>query len=224
MASLEDSLRNNSYLSAQLQDTIAIRLWGKPPERLSNGEPISELDLGPYFAYYSAQCNQALHDGGRSTSATVHRHILEIVDRLKMPMTRDAIRQYVPGSCPTNDSEKRDGSINLAARILLMMNFGKYRYAVSGRKELRWEDGSLREFLESHFGAPPALGHERIKLAKAFNAQNLSRIAGVEIIPTDNLADHLRLSNDDKAVEIFHHVSFLEYQRGKYVALIPTKI
>ncbi|KAL1961549.1 hypothetical protein VTN77DRAFT_1611 [Rasamsonia byssochlamydoides] len=216
MASLDDPLRRAADISAELQATIAHSLWGNPPKRLFNGEPSSELELGPYFAYYTDQCNQALHDGGRSTSARVHRDILDIANRLKEPMERDVVRQYVPcngSDGVSNDLEMRDGSINLAARLLLMMNFGRYRYAISGRKELQWTEGSMRQFLEGHFGTPPTPGNKDVKLEKAFNARNLNRIAGLEIVATSNLADHLRLINDDRAVEIFHHVSFLEYQR-----------
>jgi hypothetical protein len=40
-------------------------------------------------------------------------------------------------------------------------------------------------------------------------------MAGLEIVWTDNLADHLRLTDDDTKVHIFHHASFLEIQRTR---------
>jgi hypothetical protein len=62
------------------------------------------------------------------------------------------------------------------------------------------------------------LDNEHVKLEKIFIARNLGRIAGIEIQFTNNLADHLRLMNeDDKKVTIFHNASFLIGQRKKYV-------
>jgi hypothetical protein len=220
MTSLDEHLRDAADISAELQTTVANGLWGTPPKRLFNGEPSSQLELGPYFAYYADQCNQALHDGGRSTSARVHRDILSISNLLKESMERDEVRERVSGADnkdTLDDIEMRDGSINLAARLLLMMNFGRYRYAISGRRELQWTGGPLRRFLKDHFTRSPATGYENIKLEKTFHARNLNHIAGLEIMATNNLADHLRLCNDDKAVEIFHNVSFLEYQREEFV-------
>lgn len=193
-----------------------------------NGESKNELDLSAYFNYYTEQCNLAFHDGGRSISIKTHRDVLEIVDVLKTSMTRDDIRPYVPDDfsdthvpdTKVKDARRaRDGSIDLAARLMLMMDIGNVVHAVTGRKALRWDKGSLREWLERYFDldASTRLGDERVKLEKGFHVRNLERIAGLQVVFTDNLADHLRLSNDDKVVEIFHQVSFLEYQRHEFV-------
>jgi hypothetical protein len=57
--------------------------------------------------------------------------------------------------------------------------------------------------------------HDSIKLEKSFNALNVQRIGGIKIWWTNNLADHLRMMDDDKAVFVFHHASFLEHQVDK---------
>jgi len=54
-----------------------------------------------------------------------------------------------------------------------------------------------------------------VKLEKIFNARNLGRIAGIEIEWTKNLADHLRLIDEDRKVAIFHHATYLECQLKK---------
>lgn len=41
-----------------------------------------------------------------------------------------------------------------------------------------------------------------------FTARNLERVAGIRVIWTSNLADHLHLEDDDTSVRIFYHVSF----------------
>jgi len=53
----------------------------------------------------------------------------------------------------------------------------------------------------------------RVKLDRPFTARNLERIAGLKIVWTDNLPDHLRLMRDDTEVAIYHHASFLEHQK-----------
>jgi hypothetical protein len=55
---------------------------------------------------------------------------------------------------------------------------------------------------------------EHVKLEKLFNAYNLSRIARIEVVWTSNLADHLRMQDDDTRVAIFQHAFFLENQLG----------
>jgi hypothetical protein len=79
-----------------------------------------------------------------------------------------------------------------------------------------WTSDPLEEFIHAYFNAPRALGQETVKLEKIFNARNLGRIAGIEIEWTNNLADHLRLTDGDKKVAIFHHASFLECQLKRY--------
>jgi hypothetical protein len=62
--------------------------------------------------------------------------------------------------------------------------------------------------------APQTMMRENVKLEKIFNARNLERIAGIEIRWTSNLVDHLRMRNDDTAVEIFHYASFLMFHQN----------
>jgi hypothetical protein len=115
------------------------------------------------------------------------------------------------------DKQQHENSINLVARLVLMTRFGDLSHECSGGKHVEWRYGSLLEFVHDYFSCPPALGHERIKFEKSFNALNLQRIAGIEIWWTDNLADHLRMMDDDRAIAVFRHASFLEYQIHRYV-------
>jgi hypothetical protein len=94
-----------------------------------------------------------------------------------------------------------------------MMDIGILQYGFSGRTQLIWSQGPLRGFIGSYFNTPVTFKQD-IKLEKIFNARGLCRIAGINIIWTNNLADHLLITDDeDKKVAIFHHASFLKYQR-----------
>ena len=214
MACLESHFQS-SPIYTHTQSEIIEQFWGPNafPKQLHNGEASSKLSLDLYFDYYTDQCGLAMHDGGRHISARTHQSIIDIVQHLKEPLSREALRQLLPMPNPPNETEKRDGSIDLAARLLLMIDFGSLRYGFSGRKQLVWDRSSLKEFVHDHFSVPLTLSHGHVKLEKTFNARNLGQIAGIEIVWTNNLADHLRMIDEDKKLYIFHHASFLEYQQ-----------
>lgn len=77
---------------------------------------------------------------------------------------------------------------------------------------------ALREFISSVFPQSPVLLDE-VKLERLFNARNLERVAGIQVIWTSNIADHLQLEDDDTSVRLFSHASFLELHRYWYVSI-----
>jgi hypothetical protein len=115
-------------------------------------------------------------------------------------------------SRPINEVEILCISVDLAARLLSMVDIGSLQYGFSGSRQLVWNHGSLKEYIAGYFDIPPAIGHGHLKLPDIFKARTLDQIAGIEIFWTNNLADHLRMIDEDKRVAIFHHVSFLECQ------------
>jgi hypothetical protein len=208
-----------SPISIETKCEILNHLWGLTvrPSQYYN----SDFAFDTYFSYYTAQCNDALHDGGRHVSVRMHGDVITIAQDLKSSQTRAAIKSTLASKMrtprPANEDEILDGSIDLVLRLLLMVEFGHLQYGFTGRKQLVWDSDSLEEFVHGYFNTPRALGQETVKLEKIFNARNLGRIAGIDIEWTDNLADHLRLTDGDKKVAIFHHASFLECQLKKYV-------
>jgi hypothetical protein len=107
------------------------------------------------------------------------------------------------------------GSIDLVARLLSMIAFGGFQYGFTGRKHALWTANTMKDWIASHFMAPPMLCGETVKLETIFNARNLGRIGGIEIEWTKNLADHLSFDDHDQKVAIFHHASFLECHRQR---------
>lgn len=210
------------FLSPQEQEGIREHLLGKPPERLFNGESSNELSLRAYFSYYTEQIARALDDKRVSASIKAHQDVFDIVDHLDTSMTRDEVQQKV--RCPPSsicDVEIQKSTVDFVARLLLLVNFGDMHCVqLSRRRGLQWETNCLSGYLKAHFCQPIRLGEQRVSLGKSFTARNLHRIGGFGIILTNNLADHLRLTEDDKAVEIFHHASFLEHHRERFVPRI----
>lgn len=195
-------------LCTKTKEAIAASFWDTPASEIT-----PSLDY--YFKYYVKQCELiALHDGGSHTSLEEQKDITEIVALLRAHHTRDDIRGKIPRLTSVSTSNgTQDYSIDLAARLLLMIEVGNLPWAYSGFRQLEWDKGSLGDFITQYFEENPVLGHDNIKLEKVFNARTLGTIAGMEIIWTSNLADHLRLMKDDKAVAVFHHASFLKRQQ-----------
>jgi hypothetical protein len=210
-ASLLDVLHNST------KECIAHDLWGSPPDSsllLRDSDP-----FGAYWRYYQQECERGLHDGGRHILARTHQDILDIVAALKIGQSRNQIQQSLRSKLKKsheNEDELIDSSIDLAARIWLMIDFGNMQYGFSGRRQLQWKSEPLKDRVTSHFSSPPSLGDKGVKLPRVFNALNLERIAGVEILPTPNLLDHLRLTDDDTKLYIFHHASVLHCHLHKY--------
>lgn len=216
-----ESLRD--HVSASLRQVIIEHLWGhRQPSQLAQLEDLRKLDafLDIYFRYYSQQCDLiGRHANGKYSSVETHQDVMDIAELLQKPLARQEVRLRMSDFLKSADEWQHDNSINLVARLLLMTKFGNVSHECLGGRPIEWVDGSLPEFVHSYFSRPSVRGYDRIKLEKPFNALNLQRIAGIKIWWTDNLADHLRMRDDDKAVEIFCHASFLEYQLDRYFSL-----
>lgn len=191
-----------------------VHLWSRNASSTLKGH---EFDPEAYFAYHKKQCCLALHDGGRHISVRTHRDIFEIAEGLKHGLPKEVIRERLSTKLadpkPPNENELLDSSIDLTARLVCMMDIGALRYGFSGHRGLVWSHGCLKDFVRDRFSKPVMLDHN-VKLEKTFNARNLERMAGIRIIWTDNLADHLRIVDEgDKTVAVFHHASFLKCQQ-----------
>ncbi|EFY99214.1 hypothetical protein X797_002444 [Metarhizium robertsii] len=177
----------------------------------------NDLDWESYFRFYTKQCHDALIDQGRHVLARTHQDIYDIVRRFEDLTPRDEIKKGLRSRLNTphrhNEDDILDRTIDLAARLHLMVNIAVDKPVISGQVQLRWVSGILKEHLNHHFSEPQVLGNDGIKLEQMFTAVNLERIAGIRIKPTDNLADHLRMiDEEDKVVAIFHHTAFLRRQ------------
>jgi hypothetical protein len=205
---------NKTTIDAATRSEIIESFW---PANGSSRYRQDELDWESYFRYYAKQCHDALIDQGQHVLARTHQDILDIVHRLEGLTPRDAIKEDLRSRLSTrhrpDEDEILDGAIDLAARLHLMVNITVGNPVISGQAQLKWKTGVLKDFLNHHFSEPRVLSNDGIKLERMFTASNLERIAGIQIKPTDNLADHLRIiDKEDKVVAIFHHASFLKRQ------------
>ena len=217
-ANLDGDIRCE-VITRKIETRLLKELWG-----------ISCTDLKicseSYFKHFANQSSQALNDRGRHTSARTYGDVIEVAKLLKQPMARDEVAKSLRGNpsfkAKAVDEKALQGTINLVARLMVMIEVGTVEFGFSGQTNISWTSGTLQDCVAKHFDRPPIL-NDHVKLEKIFNAQNLVQIGGLEIIWTDNLADHLRLFDDDQKIALFHHASFLKYQETYVHAQLSVK-
>jgi hypothetical protein len=215
---LDDSIQRTPT-TQQFKREIALRLWKFDINKTPS--PCLSLSLEVYFRYYWQQADLFMHDAAHHISVRTHHDILKISDILNQNLDRTEVRKACSQVFPNkgaDQDESLNASINLAVRLLLMVNVGNIPNGFSGYRPLQWDQGTLRQFLVDQFAPYAAPLQERVRLEKVFTARNIERIARIRLRWTDNLADHLRLfdsEDDELVVNIFHHASFLIMQQRK---------
>lgn len=180
-----------------------------------------------YIRYYRDQCGNAAarRSDGLEALVSTHQDVVNIIDQLRdLALTREQIEEELKARVshlPSPTSEEIYGeAIDLCVRLWLMLDVGNNGKAINsfvpGQKRLPWCQGRIKDVLALQF-TPQISSQERVKMGKIFNARNLERIAGLQIVWTSNLADHLRLTADDTRIAIFHHASFLNAHKDSQV-------
>jgi hypothetical protein len=182
--------------------------------------PQSRTPNDSFFSYYK----MAVEDIRAHHTTDTHQGTADLVRLFKQPdATRKTIENILRERLLSHELDDREeileNWITLAARLLLMVPTGRRvtgkSIRVSGETKFDWKDGTMKDLLNSEI-VPQTMMKESVKLEKIFNARNLERVAGIKIRWTSNLADHLRMREEDTAVEIFHYASFLRFQKNWY--------
>jgi hypothetical protein len=204
-------------LTLQTRRDILQHMW---PTSSPNGAADHDLDWEPYFHYYENQCEDALHEQGKHVLVRTHQDIIDIASKIGQDQCRETIRDelkalFITDELLPDQDEILDNSIYLVARICSMVNVGTYMPIWAQGTRLLWDIPSLKDFLQTCFTTTQEVTDGNDCFGKVFTALNMQRRADMKICWTNNLADHLRVVNDDdKLVAIFHHASFLKYQKN----------
>jgi|SRR3569833_911875 len=168
-------------------------------------------DLRCYFRYYSKQCRQV--SSIVSIPVNTHTELLRVARSICARCTHEDIRKELELRYPCETGIQLNNTLDLAVRLLLMLDVGIFDNAYTGRDDITWTGGTIDDFMNTIpvFEGRPQLPFHDVKLDTQFNARSLERIAGFEVQLTTNLADHLLLREEMKVVTIFHHAAFLEY-------------
>ncbi|KAL7937294.1 hypothetical protein V8C35DRAFT_292122 [Trichoderma chlorosporum] len=199
----------------------------KPPSELMQKRLLKALwkaekhhgSMSTYFGYYSKRIQRLQLDGCEGLCVKFHADIASIAQKILGGASRDDIFQQVASAVnctSTSTADDINQSIDMCASLITMteIGFDDNSVGLSGLTAIPWKSGPLNDTLKHYFCPQKTLQAGRPKLSKVFTARNMSRIAGIEILWTTNLADHLRLVDDDRAVFIFHCASFLQLQKS----------
>ncbi|KAF4421750.1 hypothetical protein FACUT_10902 [Fusarium acutatum] len=200
---------------------LASTLLGTLPTSISllNGDKVSKLDFRAYDSYVQRQ--QKLF--GELSSSAVYPHdtfsLGKVADQIQRHKQRDQTISYICTLSGNGDVDACQDALNLVTRLILMIEVGNlekasgFMHQTGPRPLPLWDENSLESLTEKIF---PMSHHQScggITMTPEFSAWSLENVAGIKIEFTDNLADHLRLTNNNSQVYIFHHVAFLEAQR-----------
>lgn len=198
------------------RQAIAHAYWG-PTGTLTTASDVEQLGE-PYFRYYSQQCSTALLNAGQHVSARTHDDLVKVVRMIRATDDRQSIFGEIERKLKNRNLVVKDqmieGTIDLAARLYSMSNIGELPNALVGGNVIRWTANSLQSCLAQQFSGQPEASAEPVRFEKIFNAHNLTRVAGLRIKWISDLNDHLRMTDDDRTVAIFHHASFLRLHRN----------
>lgn len=213
----------NSPITTRLKDrkdenALVEGLWG---QNLSRNSQSKANNIGPYLEYYYQQCDIfCLEQSTYSTlddddAITTHQGIIHLAQQLRTSQsTRDEVVNNLLASRPPSlcqvptPTDVINNSIDWAGRLVTMMEIGQPRCAFSPQRPLLWTNSSLRQFVADQV-TPAGVDKGDVRLQKIFTAQSIELLAGITILWTSNLADHLSLKDDDAKVMIFHHATFL---------------
>ena len=175
-----------------------------------------------FFQRYETLCSIAIkkQHGARNTT---HAEVLEAVELLRShtALPRHELIQKIKKEQESSGGDHGDSAIavlDLSASLWLMQSIGPYEGAISLEQPIPWSEGPLSSLIEwsqiidSHRG-PSYASDDYVKLPQSFTAAQLELTAGIEVRWTSNMADHLRLSEDDTRLSIFHHASILELHK-----------
>lgn len=159
---------------------------------------------------------------GKSRSAITAAHFAER-DASRLSHGDDSGNEALPQIADQNRV------FSLAARILFMVNSSAKDHG-DGLLEMRllpvtWEDDiSAATFFQEAFSVQRNLReneaaqgllqrHTTLRRSNRWpklTAKRLKKMAGLDLVPTDNLQNHLRIDLKCGRVEIYHHVSVLK--------------
>jgi hypothetical protein len=188
--------------------------------------------LEPFFDFYRLATTGYLPEdvGDPHPALTSHHDLLQIIlVILRNPNTprSQLTADHFGTQCPKGDKDlqasDRDRAFNLAARIISMVqpSAGQQFEGLleAGIQPAVWCDNtSFTGFLTSVFPKrqQPALScnpHAKVSpstLLSSITSHRLKKVAGLDIIPTSDLREHLALDAKKGTVSVFHYTSVLK--------------
>ncbi|CAJ2504124.1 Uu.00g115180.m01.CDS01 [Anthostomella pinea] len=132
-----------------------VRLLSNSPKRkarLFNGDPVAQLQHEAYADYYQQQRSLiASQSDGKYVASKTGSDTNQIVQQLNANKSHEEILDGLKTSGHHNiDDEAYENTIDLAARLLLMLNVGLVRGEVLPCRYLDWKTGTVKQLLQDH--------------------------------------------------------------------------
>jgi len=190
-------------LSPSARYNILFTCWGFP---LSFDKyQARSQDFDAYFHQYEKACEQL---SPRGLGELTHKHILEtfrgIVVGQKKECKQKLESEFTRLQSINVDEKLIDECILFAGRHILCLDLSE------------WQNSeTIKEFMETKSVSKSTL-KDSFRLSRSFNARTLNKVAGMKITWTRNLRAHLRLSDNDRELAVFHLVAVLDlYERSR---------
>ncbi|KAF5537115.1 hypothetical protein FPHYL_12805 [Fusarium phyllophilum] len=188
--------------------------------QLLNGDKVSKLDFRAYDAYVERQ--QKLFSELSSSAIYPHDTLSlgKVAAQILRHKQRDQAISYTCTLSGNNDLNACQDALNLVTRLILMIEVGSlekasgFMHQTGPRPLPLWDEDYLDSLTGKLFPISSQQTCRGMAMTPELSAWSLENVAGIKIEFTDNLADHLRLTNNNTQLYIFHHVAFLEAQRN----------
>ncbi|RSL55959.1 hypothetical protein CEP53_006943 [Fusarium sp. AF-6] len=201
--------------------SLAHIFLGQPPDQLHllNGDQVSLLDFRAYDEYVQRQ-QKIFNDMSSSAVSPYDEESLgKVADEIRQHKQRGRAILYISTLAGNGDSIASEATLSLVVRLILMVEIGSleksfgFMYHTAQCPLPQWTENDLTSLSRRLFPFSPQIDCSGVSIPPTFDAWSLENVAGIKIEFTDNLADHLRLANNDTQLYVFHHVAYLEHQR-----------
>lgn len=184
-----------------------------------------------FFTRYALLCKLAANKD-REVENVTHQHLVDIIALLRdtkaynSPSPEAIIPTIMRDPIIAHSKTLAETLVDLAAGLLLMLSISKYPGDISYDEPIIWEDdgslvplGLIDKTFSNQYNST-----DLVKLPQSFTAAHLEQIAGIKVIWTSNLADHLLLKDDDTKLMLFHQVSILQLHKKSPTTLLPEDL
>ncbi|KAL8684402.1 MAG: hypothetical protein Q9218_008308, partial [Villophora microphyllina] len=226
----DDLFQSLTLSQALLSDTSKYHFLQKLYRTNMSIEEFTNIDMGfqHFFSRYETLRRRATNRCNAINSCT-HWQLLHTAELLQtgspirvasLNVMKDIVDSpfgRLSGNAASTVQDAAPTLLDLAASLSSLMIIGKFMGGISYDEPVLWEGiqyltSNLQDpsnsLLDRCFSAPSS--SDMVKLPQSFTAAHLEQIAGIQVLWTDNLADHLLLRDDDTKVMLFPHVSALQ--------------
>ncbi|KAH7174314.1 uncharacterized protein B0J16DRAFT_181080 [Fusarium flagelliforme] len=197
------------------------------PLDLLNGDQVWTLSFEAYNHYSESQKDVFSALGSSAIDPRDNDALAKVVECIRQHDERDHAINFISVLLNNNDTVACQAALDLVARLISMVEVGSLE---TGHGWVRrtgpspavvWTDGTLTNLIAKQFPISCHRSCDSLSISLTLDAWGLENIAGIRIEFTDNLADHLRLTNNNTQLYVFHHVAYLEQQRRCPTSTLP---